>query len=354
MARDRLARRIRADVADVRVRLEEAVLRTDALLASGQPERAAAVMDEQQALLAEFHDTLASSVAAAAVEAAAEEVLGASPDAERVLGGHEHHDAAVPARPVPSRPERPGRRTLRAATSALASAAAALAFMVTATTTPGPQTLAGADVDDRPTRGAGAVDDARDPSASSAHRGTDATERAIGPNELEIRRLFASPSTSTSPRDRTSLRLGSPLASLQSLVDGILATVVRAAGELAPAVGPAVEPVTPDLERILPARESWRDRSADAEERDSARSEPAPPAHEPPPSSSSDEPAAEERPSEEAGAGGGDAQGAGGDAQGADGDAQADDGDAQADDGSTEPPIDVPGQLQEAGVYGAE
>lgn len=223
VARDRLAARIRADVADVRVRLEEAVLRSDVLLATGQRERAAAVIDEQHALLAELQDTIASAVAAASVEAEAEAVLLGAPDGSALFA-----PAGVPA---PSDLESP-RRSLRATASALASAVAVLAALIVAAPTPAPDVLAANGAGE--TSGADA-DDASAP-GSTGRSSSDATttERAIGPNELEVRRLFASPAPATGPRgsaDRMELRL----SGLQALVDQLVATVVRAAGELTPA-----------------------------------------------------------------------------------------------------------------------
>lgn len=243
VARDRLAERVRADVADVRVRLEEAVLRSDVLLATGQPERAAAVLDEQHALVAELRDTLAAAVAAASVEAEAEAVLLGSPDGATLFGADE---------PVVEAP----RRSARATASALVSAVAALALLIVAAPTPTPDVTAAADRGDA----TGADVDGGSPSAAPSGRSGDdaddaATERAIGPNELEVRRLFASPAP---PSRRGTEGIDLRLSGLQALVDTFVATVVRAAGELAPAATPLV----PDEVEARPRPVGEGDRSA--------------------------------------------------------------------------------------------
>lgn len=73
------AERLRGDVtrqiADLRCRLREATLRSDAYLAAGRPDAAAEVLAEQRALVAGFHDRIATSVSGARVEAEAEAVL---------------------------------------------------------------------------------------------------------------------------------------------------------------------------------------------------------------------------------------------------------------------------------------
>ncbi len=248
---ERLAERVKRDVADVRVRLEEAVLRGDALLAAGHPACAAAVIDEQQALMDELRESVEASVAGAVVEAQAEAVLAAAPDSPEMFGA----DELLPAdEPVTRRP-------LRAAASAVLSAVAAVAFMVMASTPPGPQTFAAAGVDDDAAA-------APDPSEADADRVTATdrlteraeTERAIGPNELEVRRLFSAPA----PGDATTgpdLEVPTALPSLQSLVDRLVATVGRVADELTGDRAPQVE--------LVPARDeddAADERTDDADE----------------------------------------------------------------------------------------
>lgn len=225
---------MRADVADVRVRLEEAVLRTDALLATGQPERAAAVLDEQHALLVELQDTLASAVAAASVEAEAEVVLLGTPGGPELFGD--------PASSAPERRDEPrGRRRSRtsASASALVSAVAALAILVVAAPTPSPRTLAASDVDDVVRRTGEEPAGVEPTGRADGGTGTATPARIAGPNELELRRFFTSPAA-TDRRDAAGpandVTFG--LSELQALVDQFLATVVRAAGGLS-ADGPA-------------------------------------------------------------------------------------------------------------------
>lgn len=221
VARDRLARRIRTDVADVRVRLEEAMLRSDALLATGQPERAAAVLHEQQALLAELRETLSSSVAAAMAEAEAEAVLAGSPDGTTLFGDPAGHEVPAP------------RRTFRSTASALVSAVAALAVLLVAAPPP-PDTLAASDRQD----GAGLPDGASTVGAPDAAEAdlVAGAEPGAGPTEIELRRLFGTRAPSTSGGDDGAG--GSGLSQLQALVDQFVATVVRAAGGLTPATLP--------------------------------------------------------------------------------------------------------------------
>lgn len=246
MAGDRLASRLRSDVADVRVRLEEAVLRSDALLAIGQPERAAAVLDEQQVLLAELRETLSSSVAAALVEAEAESVLADSPDAPDLFGtavqdapdrfGTTVPDAAdrCDSPDTPGQDEAPPRRTVRATASAVVSAVAALALLIVAAPTPSPDVL---NVRDR----AGAADRApTSPLLGSADRPgaaqDDADARATGADGSRRPSAPAAP-----PQDGEDTgRLGIGLSQFQALVDQFVATVVRAAGSLVPETLPAI------------------------------------------------------------------------------------------------------------------
>lgn len=234
VAGDRLARRLRTDVADVRVRLEEAALRSDALLAIGQPERAAAVLDEQQALLAELRETLSSSVAAAMVEAEAESVLAGSPDGTTLFG--------EPVAPEVPEPRRSGHSTA----SAFVSAVAALALLIVAAPTPPPDTLAAADRGDGPSRLDGASTVGSPDATGNDVAGAD--EPGAGPAELDIRRLFgARPTSSSGASDGTT---GSGLSQLQALVDQFVATVVRAAGGLTPATLPIL------VEEALPVAPS--------------------------------------------------------------------------------------------------
>lgn len=235
VAGDRLASRLRSDVADVRVRLEEAVLRSDALLATGQPERAAAVLDEQQVLLAELRETLSSSVAAALVEAEAESVLAGSPDAPDLFGTPVQDAPDLCDSPdIPVQDEAPPRRTVRATASAVVSAVAALALLIVAAPTPSPDVL---NVRDR----AGAADRApSSPLLGSPDRPAaaedDADARVTGPDEARRPSGPAAP-----PHDGEDTgRLGIGLSQFQALVDQFVATVVRAAGSLVPGTLPAI------------------------------------------------------------------------------------------------------------------
>lgn len=243
VSRDRLAARVERDVADVRTRLEEAVLRQDALLASGQPDRAAAVVDEQHALMDELREQVEASVAAAIVEAEAESVLAAAPDSAQLFGPVED-----PADDVVEVVELRPRRSLRVAASAALSAMAALALLVMAGSPPEPGTLAAAGVDDEASGGLAERSAEEDGAAPSRDGLASADARAIGPNELEVRELFASPG----PDDRTERRRGlgfgvaNGLGELQSLVDSLVATVVRAADAARSVTGTDEIPVFTD------------------------------------------------------------------------------------------------------------
>ncbi|MBW3659224.1 MAG: hypothetical protein KY457_11340 [Actinobacteria bacterium] len=238
MARDRLARRIRTDVADVRVRLEEATLRSDALLATGQPERAAAVLQEQQALLAELRETVSSSVAAAMAEAEAEAVLAGSPDGTTLFGDPAGHEVPAP------------RRTFRSTASALVSAVAALAVLLVAAPAPPPDTLAASDRQD----GAGLPDGASTVGAPDVAEAdlVAGDEPGAGPTEIELRRLFGARAPSTSGGNDGAG--GSGLSQFQALVDQFVATVVRAAGGLTPATLPILR--IDDADRAAPPARS--------------------------------------------------------------------------------------------------
>jgi hypothetical protein len=223
VAADRLAQRLRHDVADTRVRMEEVALRSDAYLLAGHPEAARAVLDEQQALVAALEERVAASVAAAAVEADAERVLAASDDGRRFF------------RPVPA-PARSARRSVpaRAALSVLVSAVAALAFLVMVTTPPGPQTLAAAGVDDRRVPDRSVPGEGPSRSSLDAPAATDRPGPSEGARESEIRRLFTSPAPGSGPGTRSSAGAdGVGAGSLQTIVDGLIASVVRAVDEVA-------------------------------------------------------------------------------------------------------------------------
>ncbi|MBW3621267.1 MAG: hypothetical protein KY461_13560 [Actinobacteria bacterium] len=280
VSRDRLARRVRSEVADVRVRLEETVLRSDALLATGQPERAAAVLDEQHALLAELQDSIASAVAAAAVEAEAEAVLFGAPDGPSVFARPQE----VPTEAVP------GPRRVRVTASAVASAVAVLALLILGAPVPSPSTTAAVDADDVVDDRVGDAVDRRDadpdlaPGVDTGEGGAD--QRALGTDERGIRRPATSPAGSPQG-DADPLGVTTSLSELQELVDQFVASVVRVAGGIAagdaPAVADALDPRQPqpsddeaepvtrrEPEDTEPASSGSSDRPADANERDAA------------------------------------------------------------------------------------
>lgn len=231
VSRDRLAERVRGDVAEVRTRLEEAILRGDVYLAAGQPERAAAVVDEQQALMAEFRTQVEASVAAAVVEAEAEAVLSAGPDGEAIFG-------------APS-DERSGdgadvrRRGVRGAASAVVSAAAAAAFLVMVSSPPGPQTLAAAGVDDhaRPDDDAGDAVTGRNaltpsdaPGSARPGAGTDGGDGGDGTAAPDAtRRGSGSVPDGDGVVAGADLDLSESLSELQALVDRLRDSVMQAA-----------------------------------------------------------------------------------------------------------------------------
>ncbi|MFP5308252.1 MAG: hypothetical protein ACLGIR_01590 [Actinomycetes bacterium] len=108
-ASSRLSTEVTREVADLRVRLHEAVLRSDAFLLAGQPEAAAEVLAEQHVLLARFQDRLAEAAAAAKVEHEAEQVLAPTlallrHDERMGADAAERPDPGVPTLPTPSEP----------------------------------------------------------------------------------------------------------------------------------------------------------------------------------------------------------------------------------------------------------
>lgn len=135
-AEERLRAAVTRDVADLRLQLEEASLRSDALLWAGHPEAAAEVVDEKRELVSRFESRLRQRLSEAAVEAEAERVLAAAPGAA-VLSDE-------PAQP-------PAGRLSPALLSALA--AAVLAVLAVNGPVPGSGELASADGTAPPTGG---------------------------------------------------------------------------------------------------------------------------------------------------------------------------------------------------------
>lgn len=112
------------EVADLRLQLEEAALRSDAYLHAGYPDEAAEVAEEQRRLLSRFHARLRQSLSESAVEAEAERVLSAAPGVEQMAGA-----------PRPGSDETP--RVLSRVSRALVSALAAALLAALAVGTPG-------------------------------------------------------------------------------------------------------------------------------------------------------------------------------------------------------------------------
>lgn len=90
------------EVADLRVRLEEASLRSDAYLQAGYPEEAAEVVDEQRRLISRFRARLEQSMSEAAVEAEAERVLAAVPGSDVLSDRPTPTDEDSRLRPAPA------------------------------------------------------------------------------------------------------------------------------------------------------------------------------------------------------------------------------------------------------------
>ncbi len=85
-AAERLRGSLRREVGDLEVRLEEAQLRSGALLDAGFDAEAAKVLDESRQLVDAFHRRLEAALADAAVEREAERVLASADDVVDVLG----------------------------------------------------------------------------------------------------------------------------------------------------------------------------------------------------------------------------------------------------------------------------
>lgn len=122
----RLARDVDREVADLREGLADDLILALLLLENGEPEEAGHIVDVGSARLRRFHDQLERSVAAAAVERDAEEILAAAEDA-----------------PGDRPPTRHPLRTFASATAAAAALVAAL-LVVASPPSDGPQLLAGA------------------------------------------------------------------------------------------------------------------------------------------------------------------------------------------------------------------
>lgn len=119
-ARAALAERLRREVADARLRFEEAGLRAETHRLLGQHDAAAEVLREQEHLLADLQDRLGRAVSAAVVERDAEQVLADLVATER-LGPLEPLDATVPAHdPDPTPPVRARTPVLTGVTSLVA------------------------------------------------------------------------------------------------------------------------------------------------------------------------------------------------------------------------------------------
>lgn len=231
VSRDRLSHGLHEDIADLRVRLEETILRSEAFLTAGLPQRASEVMDEQHDLLAELHDQLGGRIAAAKVEADAEHVLQASYEREVGSFPAPWDDVSAEADPLDAptvATERPV-AGVRGALSALVGALAAVAMMVIASTPSGPSTVAAASSEgDRP-HPADTLRSGDEPSPSDLpdpRPTTPESSRTAGPNDLAIRKLFATPG----PHDGGGTDGGTagsdlPVLELQALVSGVVATV---------------------------------------------------------------------------------------------------------------------------------
>ena len=103
-ARAALADRLRREVADARVRFEEAGLRAETHRLLGQDAAAAEVVREQEQILAEVQDRLGRAVSAAVVERDAEQVLADLVASDRSLA------PAAPVDTAPDRDDHPPRR----------------------------------------------------------------------------------------------------------------------------------------------------------------------------------------------------------------------------------------------------
>lgn len=228
---ERLARALRCDIADLQVQLEETILRSEAYLAAGLTEEASAVVDEQQDLLHAMHRRLDGHVAAASVEADAESILADSlvrelgePARDRLVGpvAEDEDDRVTPL------------RAARSAASVLVGAVAAVALMIMASSPPGPATFAAAGVQDArdpDLDGDGTTGDVADADGVTAPGPAEEAptdrDRVAGPNDLEVRRLFATtgPSEPAAPDDEDEVGTDLPVFQLQALVSTVVSTV---------------------------------------------------------------------------------------------------------------------------------
>lgn len=160
IAEQRLRRRLRREVADLRTQLEERQLRVDYYLAEGYAEPAADALDEQAALLQGFRDRLGDLLADAAVEREAEQVLAGVPEAAELLGRADAGRVAVPDEPKvirldDARPSRgPWMRRVPAAVATAVAGIVAIAVVTVSSSPTGPNTLAvSSHVDDDPGSG---------------------------------------------------------------------------------------------------------------------------------------------------------------------------------------------------------
>lgn len=228
----RLGEELRREVADLRVRLQETTLRSDAYLAAGYPEAAAEVVAEQRQLIARFHARVDRSTAAASVEAEAERVLAAAP-------GSAEFELAPAGRP---RVGPPTAATMRSALAALALAALAVVA------TPQPDTrLSSAD---------GQATDAVALATPSAHQADTGTR--TGAPDISAEPGLSPDAAGPSPqaagggphhgRSTTDAGGAAVAGGLLGIVDGAVGEAVRALLALRDPGGPALTERTDDEE----------------------------------------------------------------------------------------------------------
>lgn len=236
VAKERLREDIRRQTADLRARLREAQMRSSFFIDAGVPDEAAKALEDQRAILSEYHDQLAQAVRSGLVEREAEQILAGAPDADRVLGTPALRvvdGGGASAKP----PARPWVARVPVALGAAASFVALLALVAT--------TLAPNDIG--PTIAASGATASPDQAGAFDPPSPELTLREFrdgGVSDEELERLLAGVGISPEAREmirrhreireRLTEAAGrvSSLAELEALIEELLSEVPEFEGEL--------------------------------------------------------------------------------------------------------------------------
>lgn len=246
-ARADLAGDLRREVADARLRLEEATLRAEAHRLLGDDEAAAAAVGEQEAALADVEDRLARVVSAAVVQRDAEQVLaGAARQAPPVV-----EPVAAPPADAPRRV--PVLSGVASMVAALGVAAAAVLGLNSATQVQVTDAASGATEPPAPSAPVDRPTD-QDP-GPTAHAPTDAAAPATPEGSTTPGRVIAADPTTdaggASEADRATEDPTDPAPTPETEFDEVVGQLVDAVAGLAEEDPPGSEP-SPDVDATVP------------------------------------------------------------------------------------------------------